>query len=538
MVKRWNIINDIKLIIVLFIISSLYSILIYGSLSIDITANIIYLLTCCIYLSNFIVLIQINSTYIKNLYKYLSVCFASIGILAMSCLVYFHNVALGEINLTKASEMVYILSMYEVLLLIFSFLNIKRNINLKKIAVIFVPITFLIGFITINENIKIHIGATRLTNILCRAILIILYGFLYKLLNRNKNNLTEDSFKSFKLYVLFRVIMEVFIILSFNCNYIFRVIVGYLLRFVGNYCIFKIMITEVIKSPHKTIYNKLINKSTDLEIYIQELEKRNREEDIKNQLLSNISHEFKTPVNVIYSAIQMQNLKRDSNDIDEILKFNDIIKQNCHRLTRLINNFIDSSKLRGGEYEVNLKCINIVEVVENTTMSILSFAEIMNIKVVFDTDEEEVYVLGDRDLIERVILNLLSNAIKYNRPYGNIFVNIKSKEDIVEIKIEDSGIGIPKEKKEVIFNRFERVDESLSRHKEGSGLGLSIVKEIILKHEGTICIDSKYGVGTVAVIKLKRIECDEKNCNLDSFNNEIGNGIQEKVEIEMSDIYF
>ena len=104
---------------------------------------------------------------------------------------------------------------------------------------------------------------------------------------------------------------------------------------------------------------------------------------------------LKTPVNVIYSAIQMQGLQRESNDMNEILKFNSIIKQNCYRLIRLINNFIDSSKLTQQDYNLNLKCLNIVNIVENTTMSILSFAEMKGINVIFRYRRRELFVYAE-----------------------------------------------------------------------------------------------------------------------------------------------
>ena len=537
MIKRENIKKDIIIILALFLIIITYVFFINGSLDINIIINIIYLLSSFVYLSSFIVLLQINSIYVSNLYRCLAVSFASIGIISMSYSVFFKNDLLVMQN-SKVAEIFYIFSMYEAAMLIFSFLNINRNMSLKNILKILIPITFLMAFISINENVHIYQDLTMVSKVLYRSVVIILYYYLYKIIKKNKKNITETSYQYFNIYLILRIAIGIFSVLSGNLDYLLRFIISYILRFLGSYCIFKIIVIEVIISQHKTLYTKLISKSNDLEKYIQELERRNMEDDIKNQLLSNISHEFKTPVNVIYSAIQMQNLKRDSNDINEVIKYNDIIKQNCHRLTRLINNFIDSSKLRGGEYNTDFKCINIVEVVENTTMSILSFAEIANINVVFDTDDEELYVLADRDLIERVILNLLSNAIKYNKQYGDIFVNIKSTKNTIEIKIEDSGVGISKEKQEVIFNRFERADKSLSRHKEGSGLGLSIVKEIILKHNGKICIDSKEGIGTMVLITLRRIEYNKDLFEINNSNNEIGNGIKEKVEIEMSDIYF
>lgn len=277
-------------------------------------------------------------------------------------------------------------------------------------------------------------------------------------------------------------------------------------------------------------------KSIELEEKLSELKRKNEEEGINKELLANISHEFKTPVNVIYSAIQMQDLKRESNDMNEILKFNSIIKQNCYRLIRLINNFIDSSKLTQQDYNLNLKCLNIVNIVENTTMSILSFAEMKGINVIFDTEEEELFVYADKDLIERTILNILSNAIKYNEENGKIDVLVGTRKENIIIEIEDNGIGIPKEKVKYIFNRYERVQTSEARYKEGSGLGLNIVKEIINKFNGSVKIESEESIGTKITIIIPKIEYNEELYEdySDGFN--FKNDIIQKVDLEMSDI--
>lgn len=277
-------------------------------------------------------------------------------------------------------------------------------------------------------------------------------------------------------------------------------------------------------------------KSIELEEKLSELKRKNEEEEINKELLANISHEFKTPVNVIYSAIQMQDLKRESNDMNEILKFNSIIKQNCYRLIRLINNFIDSSKLTQQDYNLNLKCLNIVNIVENTTMSILSFAEMKGINVIFDTEEEELFVYADKDLIERTILNILSNAIKYNEENGKIDVLVGTRKENIIIEIEDNGIGIPKEKVKYIFNRYERVQTSEARYKEGSGLGLNIVKEIINKFNGSVKIESEESIGTKITIIIPKIEYNEELYEdySDGFN--FKNDIIQKVDLEMSDI--
>ena len=169
-------------------------------------------------------------------------------------------------------------------------------------------------------------------------------------------------------------------------------------------------------------------------------------------------------------------------------------------------------------------------------MSILSYAEMRGIEVVFDTEEEEFFVLADKDLIERGILNILSNSIKYNKENGmiNVFVGARGKNIIVEI--QDTGIGIPKEKQKYIFNRYERIKASKGAYKEGSGLGLNIVKEIVNKFNGEIKLESEEGVGTKITLIIPKVEYDEEiyEAYYDDFN--LKNDIIQKVDLEMSDI--
>lgn len=261
---------------------------------------------------------------------------------------------------------------------------------------------------------------------------------------------------------------------------------------------------------------------------------KEKEEQMKTELLSNISHEFKTPVNVIYSAIQMQEKLIDRENTEELLKYNKIMKQNCYRLIKLINNFIDCSKIDFNNDKMNFQVLNIVSLVEDTVLSVVPYAERMGIEVIFDTMYEEIAVEADFNSMERVILNLLSNSIKYNKENGKIFVDIDARGDFVYIKVKDTGIGIPKDGILNIFNRFERLDNDLSRQKEGSGLGLNIVKKIIDMHKGTISVKSEENIGTIFTIKLKK--SNKKILYEDSIETSRKNSYN--VKIEMSDIYF
>ncbi|KHS55797.1 hypothetical protein QX51_17355, partial [Terrisporobacter othiniensis] len=157
-----------------------------------------------------------------------------------------------------------------------------------------------------------------------------------------------------------------------------------------------------IKDNEKdSILNMIIIQDLNAKIQIEKLKNTLEQNKIielgRNEMLSNISHEFKTPVNVIYSTAQLLDLEKTQNDYKKLHEYNILIKRNCDRLIRMINNFIDSTKFEANIINMDLKIINIVSLVEDLTMSIINFAQNKNIEVIFDTEEEEIYILADID---------------------------------------------------------------------------------------------------------------------------------------------
>ncbi|WP_026885925.1 hybrid sensor histidine kinase/response regulator [Clostridium beijerinckii] len=263
-------------------------------------------------------------------------------------------------------------------------------------------------------------------------------------------------------------------------------------------------------------------------------------EKLRTEFFANISHELRTPLNIILGVIQI--LRRDllnkEKPIDKgkIINNIDIERQNCFRLLRLINNLIDSTKLDAGHFQIDMINCNIVSVVEEITLSVASYISNNNINLVFDTDVEEKIIACDPDKIERIMLNLLSNCIKFTDDDGSIFVNIFDGEEYITLSVEDTGIGIPEEKVDIIFDRFRQVDKSFTRNYEGSGIGLSLVKSLVEMHDGTISVESKYGVGTKFTIKLP-VKVLNKSKEKVNISNNIINTCVEKINIEFSDIY-
>ncbi|NFD72576.1 PAS domain S-box protein [Clostridium botulinum] len=273
----------------------------------------------------------------------------------------------------------------------------------------------------------------------------------------------------------------------------------------------------------------------DVEKNIELLNESREYNKLITDFLANISHELKTPLNVIFTAVQILDLyKKDAKSYDKKEQYIKVIKPNCYRLMRLINNLLDTTKLDSGYLKLNLVNCNIVNLVEEITLSVVYYAESKNINIIFDTDVEEKIMAVDPDKIERIVLNLLSNAIKFTGSGGNIYVTVKDFEDNIIISVKDTGIGIPEDKIENIFDRFVQVDKTLRRNKEGSGIGLYLVKSFVNMHEGTIDIQSEIGKGSEFIINIpvKLVKED-----LEKENNVFYSPSKEYVDMEFADIY-
>ncbi len=290
--------------------------------------------------------------------------------------------------------------------------------------------------------------------------------------------------------------------------------------------------TSSMKIMQESIKNMIIKIEDNSSNKIKETLK------IQDEIFANVSHELKTPLNVIFSVNQLIEFYLKNSLIEDnkekIFKNINTIKQNCYRFIKLINNIVDISKMNSGFLRVNLSNENIVDITENIVQSISEYINGKDISIIFDTNTEEKIMACDPEKIERVILNLISNAIKFTNKDGSIFVNLIDKGDTVEIDVKDTGIGIEEKYLNNIFGRFEQVNKSLSRNAEGSGIGLSLVKSIVEMHDGKISVESKVGEGSIFKIELpvKTIEETKVIEQSKAINNKI-----EMINIEFSDIY-
>ncbi|MEG1130945.1 MAG: ATP-binding protein [Romboutsia sp.] len=271
------------------------------------------------------------------------------------------------------------------------------------------------------------------------------------------------------------------------------------------------------------------------------IEERTKRDSMKMEFFINMSHELKTPLNLIFTSTQLiENLYNKQKFVDLGSKLSNHIKltkQNSYRLLKIISDLMDFTKMESGFYKIRMENRNIVDLVENISMSVIAYAKNKGIDIIFDTDIEELVIAVDINAVERIILNILSNAIKFTGPLGNIYVTIRSKNDKVDIIIEDTGIGIKEDCIDLIFDRFNDVNKGFSGNIYGSGIGLSMVKSMANLLDANVKVESEYGKGTKFTITLDIKQVDENQSDiLEAYKYQKISNV-ERLTIDMSDIY-
>lgn len=228
-------------------------------------------------------------------------------------------------------------------------------------------------------------------------------------------------------------------------------------------------------------------------------------EQYKNNYFVNLSHELRTPLNVILSIEQLiRSLVKSGKRIDneKLEGYMNTLGGNSKRLLNLINNIIDTSKIDSGSYKLNKEETDIVSLVEDTALSMVELARTKGIELIIDPEIEELTISCDKLDIERCIVNLIGNAIKFTESEGTITVSIDKLEDKVKISVKDTGVGIDEKHHKSIFDRFGQVYDVVSEEFGGSGLGLTLTRNLINLHGGDIKVFSKVGEGSEFIILL------------------------------------
>lgn len=295
------------------------------------------------------------------------------------------------------------------------------------------------------------------------------------------------------------------------------------------------------KSAAYIVTGKDITYEINEEKMKRNLEEKIKLEAMKNDFFTNLSHEFKTPLNIILGTMQVMQQKVDNNiaiSNDDLLRYLKSIRQNSYRVLKLVNNLMDINKMDIGYYDIHLSNNNIVNIIEDICLSVAEYARNKDIELIFDTDCEEVIIACDPEAIERVMLNLLSNAIKYTTDEnGKILINIRDDKEFIFVSVKDNGKGIAKDKLEVIFDRFEQANTNYKQKCEGSGIGLYLVQSIIKLHGGSISVESEEYEGSIFTFSMpKNLKANDEKKNTSQIFEKNNFNI-EKCKIEFSDIY-
>ena len=432
---------------------------------------------------------------------------------------------------------------FRVFLLTIAILNeskyANRIVTNKRKYIVLAAVINIIGvFIEVKFNVNdILISNSRVLWNIFQCGILIYYFILLVLLS------IRCVRKNIFIYTIFITTISIFTIRRlFYFNIFLRhsdKIIEYnkALTFIA-YCILLIgLYIEVIRRIKEGI--KLNNKVScfdELKIKYKEIKEI---EKAKSQFFANLSHEIKTPINIIYSCIQLLEVNKINGEkalSDAYNKYDNTLKQNCYRLLRLVNNLVDMTKIDSGYMKLIFINCEIVSLVEDITLSIIPYVESKNINIVFDTYIEELEIRCDPESMERVILNLLSNAIKFTNNDGNISVIVEADDKYVFIRVKDDGIGISKDIREDIFNRFVQEDKSLNRKNEGSGIGLALVKSLVELHDGEVYLED-VSEGSEFVVKLPNIKINEEVNNHNRVMDVESKPLVQKINIEFSDIY-
>jgi len=255
-------------------------------------------------------------------------------------------------------------------------------------------------------------------------------------------------------------------------------------------------------SMHFAAYVSAKEEPEGLVVVMQDVTKQQKLDEMRKEFVANVSHELRTPLTTVksYTETLMQGA---INDKTVAMNFLRVMDKEADRMTTLVHDLLELSKIDNKQIQLNFKKLDLKSLIEETIEAQVIHIEKKGHKLIYETDGTLNYnIQGDELRIKQIFHNILSNAIKYSIDPGVIRVKIFTGA-FIAIQIQDTGIGIPVQDLDRIFERFYRVDKARSRKMGGTGLGLSIAKELVELHGGSIKISSKVGKGTTVTLHFK-----------------------------------
>ncbi len=241
-------------------------------------------------------------------------------------------------------------------------------------------------------------------------------------------------------------------------------------------------------------------------LLVDDLTEAKKLEDTRRDFVANVSHELKTPIGAI--SLLAEAITGATDDPAAVTKFAESLQKESQRLANIVQELIQLSRVQGANLADSIDLVDLGQVIADAVDRNQVLASQNKIRLASEIDQA-VKLRGDYEMLVTAVKNLIENAIVYSEPGGQVGVGIKVNNEIAEISVTDSGIGIPESEQERIFERFYRVDPSRSRQTGGTGLGLAIVKHAASQHKGEVKIFSKVGVGSTFTLRLP-INANEK----------------------------
>jgi signal transduction histidine kinase/ligand-binding sensor domain-containing protein len=222
----------------------------------------------------------------------------------------------------------------------------------------------------------------------------------------------------------------------------------------------------------------------------------------KTRFFSNVSHEFRTPLTMIVGPLENALRGVYGEATDSMKRQCQIMLRNALRLLSLINQLMDLSKLEAGSMPLKAGSSDIVQFLQGIQLTVSALADKKHIKMPFTASKENIQMFFEPDKLEKVFYNLLSNALKFTPEGGEVAITVSETETEVVIEVKDNGSGIPADQLDHVFDRFHQVDGTTSADIEGTGIGLSLVKEMVMLHGGSVSVDSVFGEWTAFSVTL------------------------------------
>ncbi len=272
----------------------------------------------------------------------------------------------------------------------------------------------------------------------------------------------------------------------------------------ASYLIKDAELSGVFKMQLKVLKDYIRERTKALELIRDQNKKILEADRIKNEFLANMSHELRTPLNAIIGFSEALNLNIFGELNEKQSEYiNDIHSSGLH-LLGMINDLLDLSKIESGKMQLNKELFTVNIAIEEALSIVKSLAEKKNIDLKANLGKKIIEINADKRKFQQILYNLLSNAIKFTNENGKVTLNLKDNKDSMEISVKDNGIGIPAEFHEKIFEKFQQVENPISKKTGNTGLGLTITKELIELHDGKIRVESEKDQGAEFIFTLPK----------------------------------